>query len=381
MNGAMRRIIGIQEFTLPKAPCSRWHGFTWYPCEQCLVKETFHDGQPHSDVFLSPLVGRKDRDLTFMKVWSQLVTGPQVPLGIDGKPMRLAVMESVLELTDTPELKAMPLGDRLDVIARALFYTREKEYLSKHRFEHVRIFIVDRTGTETFVLRAAAGSRQPSELGMPVNLREVDGDKLNHAEDQMKKTGTGCCFGDTGGLFDPVQPSEARVPFIYWPIIAEGTTVAIMEVGGCLINNDIVETIRPYATEVLHAIEDDRSRTPASQPFAEAGRSVGEVDLALQSMPRSAEGQLKEIVRRACQLTDSHQYVIRHRQGDNAELLKLGIPDFCAYEDVAAVSNPLSYVESWSCRTILAGTETIANIAKQQDLISAFRAKLGQGAQ
>lgn len=375
MNDAMRRITGFAGSGLPKGPCAQWHGFTCYPCDNCLVKKSFQDGKPHSDVFLSPLVYRQDRKLSFLRVWSQLITNPADEHSRNKQLSPLAVMESVLDLTGSVELKAMSLQERLGHIAKAIGSIREREYSQNLYFEYARIYVVDRGGPEKFVLKALGGTRQLGRIDLPTNLRGVDGQRLAQAEGHMKATGYGYWFEHVDG-FDPVNSGVARIPFIYWPIIQGDLTLAVMEIGGRAITVNTAEVLRPYAKEVLLALEDDYNRDTVSIATADAIRTVDEIDLALQTQPRSAEDQLKEIVRRACDLTGSHQYVVRYREGDSARLLRLSIPGLRTYEDVARSSYPLTVAESWSCRTIVAGTETVANMAEQHDTITRFRDKL-----
>jgi nitrogen-specific signal transduction histidine kinase/DNA-binding NarL/FixJ family response regulator len=378
-NEAFRRIIGFAGPGLPQAPCSRYHGYTVFPCDRCLVDKSFQSNAQCSGISLVPLINRVDGKLFFLKVWTQLVTAPTSIANHSNGSVPLAVMESIIDLTGTAELKAIPLDERLCMIERSIWSIRERNYSHKRLFEYVRIYVVNRTGTEAFILKAAASNDFPSQIGNQIGLRKSDGTRLATAEGHMQSSGYGYWFENVDG-FDPVIPGNPRIPFIYWPILQDGVTIAVIEVGGHLIRQNTAEILVSYAEEVMRAIMDDCTRTPTASANADAAKSVCEVDQVLQTRPRSAEEQLMEIVSSACKLTDSHQYVFRYRDGDNATLLRLGVPGYCEYENHALPSYPLSRIESWTCRTIMAGTETLINTAEHQNSIMTFREKLGEQA-
>ena len=54
MNEAMRRIMGMEGSVLPKAPCAKRHGYSCFPCDDCLVEKSFKDNKPHTGVLLAP---------------------------------------------------------------------------------------------------------------------------------------------------------------------------------------------------------------------------------------------------------------------------------------------------------------------------------------
>ena len=314
----------------------------------------------------------------FLKIWAQLLPDPPSD---DTKetPKPLAVMESVLDMTGTPELKAMPLDQRLGIIANALMSIRKEAYSSHHLFEFIRIYTADESGSGLFVLKAADGNRQPGHLGQSVNLRSVDSARLAEAEEYMRQTGSGYWFEYVTG-FDPAMPETLGFHSSIGRSFETVQPLPSSRADGHLLKQ--AAELRPYAAEVLKAIEDNRHSNPVSSANAEATEIVREIDLLFQTETLSAEDQLKEIIRRGCEWTGSHQYILRYRdEEDNASLLRLGVPGLCSYEDCASAGYyPISKAESWSCRTILAGTETLANMAQQRDVIEAFRDKLDERA-
>ena len=377
MNERMREIIGLFGPDLPKEPCSHWHGYTYSPCFGCLVQESLYDGTSHERIFLSPLPSRDKARVFFLRVWAQPVTNEtgEIATAPDGGP--LAVMESVQDLTDSPELKAMRLSERLQIIARAPLGITARDYTVAQLFLYCRVYLVDHSGgDEKLVLKAAAGRWVPPALDIVVNVRGLDPANLAKAEKNAKETGYGYGFKEPRG-HDLVLPGQDRIPYIYCPVIENNRTVALIEVGCPDIQPKTAALLRPYAREVLRAIQDDRAKLPEAVVLAAA--QVSDVEQSLQTKT-SPEEQLRTIVSRTCDLTDSSQYIMRYVDGANAKLIRLRIPSLCAYESVAADEYPLSYKESWSCRAISAKAETLVDTVSKGQVIDEYRMKLSEGA-
>ncbi len=375
MNERMREIIGLIGPDLPKKPCSHWHDYPYCPCPGCLVNLSLTHGISHEKIFLRPLPFRDKERVFFLKVWAQPVTNAagEIVKTPDGRP--LAVMESVQDLTDSLELKAIPLSKRLQIIAEATLGITLEKYTEAHLFQYCRVYQRDpSTSNETFILKAAAGIRVPPKLDITVNIHAFDPLNLLEAEINARETGYGYSFIKPTG-YDLVLPGLDRLPYIYIPIIENNRTIALLEVGCDKIKLDTAALLKPYAHEVLRATQDDRARIPEHIVLASAQVSKIEQSLQTQTTP---ESQLQIIVKQVCELTDSQQYVIRYVDGSNAKLIRLKIPNLCAYENVVNNEYQLSYEQSWSCRTITARAETLVDIVVNENIIKTFREKLSE---
>lgn len=365
MNDAMRRITGLGGQDLPRKPCSMWHGYRFLPCRGCLVQETFQGCEFHYGVFLSPLVFRDREKLFYMNVWTQPILDQKgnILLGTDGRP--LAVMESVQELTGTAQLRQMSLDERLEVIANALCERPvEGTYLGETYFQTVEIYIREANGE--FVLKAAVGFDPSLKLGVPGDV--YAGGYLQVAEEHMRRSGYGFFFPKVGVM--------ERV--VYWPVLEGDRTIAILRVGCCAnYGEDSVPYIKSYADEVRNAISDaqDTSWNVSAQIESE----IAEIDLRLQTVA-SPEEALQTLVSWACKLTGSYLPVLRYREGDNAVLLRLGLKEYGEYERVVEPSYPLSYMGSWSSRTIVSGQEYVVNMTSNREEIEARRRQLPEEA-
>lgn len=370
LNEAMRRITGAIGPDLPKSPCVYWHGYKHYPCQGCQVIKTLKDGESHVAFLLSPFVSRDNDRVFFLKVWTQPVTDQKgnIVNADDGKP--LAVMKSVQELTNSPELKAMQLSERLQIIADAILGIEKQPFSENKRFQYSRIYVVNGGGEkEDFVLTAAEGDQNPDLLHKPIELRKFDGENLKTAEDNMKNTGCGYGFSVPLG-FDPVLPAKQRTPYIYFPIIENNKTVALIEVGCNHIEEKTDALLKPYAREVRRAIQDDQAKIP--EYIVIAAKDIAEIERKLQ-IKTSPEDQLRTIAKSICEKTNSHQYIIRYVEGDVAKLVRLKVSELCEYENVARPRTPLSHMQSWSCRTISARAENLADIIHDRKVIEEFR--------
>jgi signal transduction histidine kinase len=387
INEAMRRIIGYRDTGLPKAPCASWHGYRCYPCPGCIVKKSFDDSNAREQIFLSPLKDRTDREIIFLKVWTQPVVSQEGKLFIDSDGKPLVVMESVYELTNTEELRSMPLNDRISLIASSLKvrFIEQKNCVRPY-FDFVRIYILEQqAGNGHFILKASEGDPKSPNLDIPVDLYGVDGEHLRIAEDHMRKEGYGYWFPASDSP-DPIQPFIFRQPFIYWPLIENQKTIAVIEAGGLDTLSRFAEIIKPYAVEMLSALEDDRKRSPKHAVVAEASKKIVEISNKLQTTVRPtnselAKEQLKVIIENVCQATDSHLYVLRYKDENDIRLLPLRIVNYSDYEKLAQPDYPTTYSESWSCLTINAGVETLANTAENSDIIMKYRENLTAQAQ
>ncbi|MFA5191246.1 MAG: ATP-binding protein [Verrucomicrobiia bacterium] len=365
MNDAMRRITGLTTPGLPQSPCSNWHGIKFWPCLTCLVHASFKSGQPDERLFLSLLPFREKDKLFYLRVWAQPITDNQgkVVIAADGRP--LAVMESVQDLTDSAQLSAMPLDRRLDLIAGALRdRPSDNSYIPKRLFERVRIMFRD-GATDNFIVMAASGygSPQASESRL-IPPR----DYLQDAEDNMRRTKYGYFFPLSRDR--SLQPGAPSDNFIYWPIVEGDRTIALIEVSGSDCNSDIVGVIRPYAREVLNALED--SRKAGERLVAEVESEVGKIDLDLQKVGTPFNA-LKFLVRKGVHLTGSCSGHIRYVEGDNAVLLKLDDAQPESYEAAAPESYSLKHIASWSVRTILSAQEHIQNTEEHSKEIYSVR--------
>lgn len=380
MSERMREIVGLPGPTLPREPCSHWHGYTHCPCVGCLVKKSLVTGESQDGkIFLSPLPFRDKDRVFFLKVWAQPVkneTGIIVESSKpDGGP--LAVMESVQDLTDSPELKAMPLSERLRIIAQAPLGITTGKYTVAPIFHYCRVYQLDLSAADgAFVLKAAAGTPAPPSLGVPVNIRSRDRVNLEKAEQNTRETGYGYGFTEPTG-HDLTLPGINRSPYIYCPVIENNTTVALIEVGCANNQTETASLLKPYAREVLHAILDNRARLP--EHVLLISKQVSEVEQSLQTKT-SPEEQLMTIIKEACELTNSHQYVLRYVDGASAKIVRLKIPEFCAYENVATDEYSRSYKESWSCRAIDAKAELLVDIVHNETIINKNREALREDA-
>ena len=219
----------------------------------------------------------------------------------DGKP--LAVMESVQELTDSAQLRAMPANERLGLVASALHnYCLQDSYLRKRLFHQVRIMVRD--ASDTFILRATEGFSLQQHIG---DSLYISPQHLTCAEDNVKCSGYGYFFpADTAGVY-----RSAGIPntgFIYWPILEAGRTVALIEASGKGCSEDTVAAIRPYAQEVLNALYD--SRTEVAMAKSRVETSTAKLDIELQNVS-SPYDCLRLLVHRGCELTGSSAGHIR----------------------------------------------------------------------
>jgi nitrogen-specific signal transduction histidine kinase/ActR/RegA family two-component response regulator len=382
MNDTMRTIVGIKGAELPKEPCAHWHGFARLPCPGCLVQDSLNDCMKHESIFLSPLVNRRDGELFYLKVWTQPVVAADGRLVTDSDGRPLAVMESVYELTNSAELKTMTLSDRLHKIAQSLLdRTYGDPYDDTRCFQYVRIFIVTHEGgAEQFILATSVGTPRATQLDIPIDLKTSDHERLNKAVEHMRTSGRGYWFEHPAG-YDPVVPGEARQPFLYWPILENQKIIALVETGGKHAKRESSELVRLYAREILSAIEDNRRRDPNYSIMATVSSQIAETAHTLQTMYRPSRRELTQeqlcvIVRDACRLTDSQQYILRCREGVNARLLRLEIREYCEYERVAQPFIALSNTQSWDSRTISASVETIVDAENNGDIIRRFRTGL-----
>ena len=377
MNERMREIIGLVGPDLPKKPCLHWHDYIYCPCPGYLVNKSMNDGESYEKIFLSPLPFRDKDRVFFLKVWAQPVRNEvgDIVKTPDGRP--LAVMESVRDLTDSPELKAMPLSKRLQIIAEALLGINTEKYTKTQLFNYCRVYQCDpNTTTMTFILKAAAGIRVPPKLDITVDIRAIDQKNLLKAEANARETGHGYGFIKPTG-YDLVLPGLNRVPYIYFPVIENNRMIALLEVGCDNIKQDTAALLKPYVNEVLRAIQDDRAKFP--DDIVSASAQVSGVEQLLQTHT-SPESQLRIIVKQVCELTDSQQYVMRYVDGSNAKLIRLKIPNLCAYENVVSDEYSLPYKESWSCRAITARAETLVDVVSNRKIIETFREKLNKEA-
>jgi signal transduction histidine kinase/CheY-like chemotaxis protein len=362
VNDAMRRITGLLSQELPREACSAWHGYRFWPCPGCLVRRTFDSCESQERVFLSPLIYRDEEKLYFMNVWTQPIRDRKGDIlrGADGKP--LAVMESVQALTDTEQLRKMPLVERLNVIAGAL---RDRpvdgSYLGEPYFEKVEIYLREEPGQD-FILKAASGFTPPLSLGGPTDL--YAGGYLTIAEEHMRKSGC--------GYFFPRDGLTERV--VYWPILEDDRLIAVLKTsGGDYCNVDSIPFVKPYAEEVRIAIRDAQSRRgTGGEIAAEIESEIVRIDLRLQ-MVTSPEEALKALVSSACELTGSHMAVLRYREEDDAVLLPLRLEKFDAYERITVPRHPLSQTGSLSSKVIISGQEVIIDAISISEDIKRFR--------
>jgi len=351
ISDTMRGITGMTGGDLPRRPCSIWHDYQFAPCLGCLVHRTFTGEGPLHHRFLSPLPLRDKRKLFYMDVWTQPIrdASRQILRAPAGQP--LAVMESVQDLTGTEQLRQMPRDDRLRLVASAL---RDCPVRGRHHdprcFNRIRLYLWDSAG-RSFVLKAAEGFDISPSLDVPVHL-DASG-PLAAAEHHMREKDYGYWFS-ADKRSDPFAPGEH---FIYWPVIDDGRTVAVLEAIGGQCREDTVPLLRPYAEEVRATLRDSRSETGA--PAAAVEAAMAQVDLKLQVVSSTVEA-LQLLVEECCQLTASTMPVLRYLDGNDAVLLVLGPSE---YELVAEPRYPLSHVASWSVRTIVSGQEQAANVA------------------
>jgi len=381
MNEPLRRMIGLRGTDLPPGPCVSCHGFTYYPCDGCLVQCTLADGKVHDAIFLSPLVFRDKDRVFFLKVWAQPVIDQSGAVILaadedaDGTRHPLAIIESIQDLTDSPELKAMALSRRLKLIARGISRIAREEYSAVKQFDYVRVYVVEGAGngpSEKFVLSATAGVHSPPLTDDPIELRTLDRENLLAAEKRARTQGSGCAFPVPTG-YDPALPHRQRTPYIYFPVVESSQTIALIEAGCAHPDERAAARLKPYAREVQRAIRDNVAAVPEHTVVAAQRVAAIEQELQIKTSP---EDQLRTIIKRGCEFTDSHQYVMRYVEGNAAKLVRLKIPRLCGYENLAAPEYELSYDKSWSCRTITARAETLLDIVNDRAAIRDFRTYL-----
>jgi nitrogen-specific signal transduction histidine kinase len=267
----------------------------------------------------------------------------------------------------TEQLRQMPRDEKLRIIAGAL---RDCPFRGRHHdprcFDRVRLYLWDNV-SQSFVLKAAEGFELQPPLDAPVHLPP---ELLPQAEKNMRESGFGFFFRADQGS----DPLSARAPFIYWPIIEDGRTVAVLEAIGGRCSKDTVPRLKPYAEEVRTAVRDARSEPGAPGAVVEA--AIAEVDQRLQTVSSTVEA-LQLLVNECCRLTGSTLPVLRYRDvtENDAVLLVLGPSK---YELVAAPRYPLSHVASWSVRTIVSGQEQVAKISENGREIAESRKHLSE---
>jgi nitrogen-specific signal transduction histidine kinase/CheY-like chemotaxis protein len=374
LNGAMRCILRMPEKVLPREPCSAWHHYRFAPCPGCLVCHTFGEGSDGDKYFLLPLPDREKGRLFYLHIWTQPIrdANGKLLLAADGHP--LAVMESVQDLTDSAQLLEMPFEDRLQLIAEALHWCPEAgRYTPVYGFAKTRVYLRDRENADNFVLKAAAGFDLVKLGAITINSITPAStfDHLPDAEANVRASGYGYCVVGGHGR-DPLLPDAPPQSFIYWPIIEDGRTVALLEASGPGCSPKTVELLRPYAEELRAALQ--AAVYAGFAVAAEAEQLLADVDLKLQTAASVLEG-LRVLVRECSRLTNSHIAFLRYRDQEDAVLVRL---DLSEYERVAEPREPLSQLTSFSARTIISGLEHIASMSDQADVIQRGREHLSE---
>jgi signal transduction histidine kinase len=276
-------------------------------------------------------------------------------------------MESVQDLTDSAHWRQMPLNEKLDCVAKALYELPDpRKYLPTRCFDHVRIFVYD-SGTRQFALNCAAGFSSHPVIGAPVDLSGSQ--RLKRAEDHMRNEQYGYYFPEDFPADVLSQPGKSE-RVIYWPIIADRVTIALLEAVGNQCDIDSVDLLRPYAKKIVEILENQQEDAPDT-PTSEAADALAKIDLRLQTetdpSPRKA---LKLLVRECCTLTESVFPVLRYREQEDAVLVRLGLSQ---YDDHARFRFPLVEMTSWSARTILSGQMQIADTRHNRDAVLEMR--------
>jgi signal transduction histidine kinase/CheY-like chemotaxis protein len=366
LNNRMRQIVGLKRDETPACPCSAWRGYCFSPCSSCLVTQTINDGLRHDGCFLYELPSRERDRLFYLHVWTQPICDDKGNILYASDKRPIAVMESIQDLTDSIQWKDMPLSEKMQIVAKAIHdCPMPGRSIEVRYFEKVRIFIQSIRNPSTFILQGAAGFQPGLQLNVPVDIYATPHMKI--AEINMQQSGFGYFFSEGGGS-DPFSSISNRIRFIYWPIIHDGRTMALIEVAGDKCNADAVSMLRPYAKEVSDAINMAKPSNRAIVKSQEA--KLAEVDLKLQNV-KSTIDALRLLVLECCKLTNSNNPIVRYREQDEAVLLDLGIP---AYEHASKHRHPLSNVESWSVRTIVSGQAHILNISEHSSEIMHSRA-------
>lgn len=102
--------------------CSCWHDRPWPPCRGCLVweglglsKSQWQKKRGRIDrIFYSPVYPNGKRNFKYLHVWAE----PVYAHGETGQP--IAVVESVVDLTDSPTVEQMSLQGNLDILLQAI---------------------------------------------------------------------------------------------------------------------------------------------------------------------------------------------------------------------------------------------------------------------
>jgi len=102
--------------------CAQFHNRDWPPCRGCLVQKglEFTRSQWEKEparldrIFYSPVFTGNQRVFKYMHVWAEPV------FARDGSEPAIAVVESVIDLTDSPTIQEMSLEENLDILIRAI---------------------------------------------------------------------------------------------------------------------------------------------------------------------------------------------------------------------------------------------------------------------
>jgi signal transduction histidine kinase/CheY-like chemotaxis protein len=102
--------------------CSCFHDRSWPPCRGCLVweglglsREQWEAWKGKIDrIFYSPVHPNAFRTFKYMHVWAEPV------YGFRQSEQPIAVVESVIDLTDSPTIEQMSLEENLDILLRAV---------------------------------------------------------------------------------------------------------------------------------------------------------------------------------------------------------------------------------------------------------------------
>jgi len=364
MNDAMRRITGVNGAGLPRPRCSAWHDYQLCPCPGCLVTNTLRTGVSCDRIFLSPIKGRGE-GLFYLHVWAQAVKNDcgDIMLASNGKP--LAVMETVQDLTNTGQLQAMSLDDRLKIIAHALHERLRPGYARRQPFQRIVVYAVDpeQPASDRLQMRALGG--YDDEAIRRYHLAPFEPKQVKDFQtviENMQATGWGY-FSSDDSRVDPID-GRVLARCVYWPVLNGGRKlIAFVRASGADCEESDVSIVGAYARAVADAIE--QCRPPTGQLISlDAERLLARIDNKLQTIG-SPEAALRYLLTEGCNFTGSHLGHVRYRKENHAVLLRLSPHTHDAYERVAILRWPLDHLASWSARTILSGIEQHRNDLSQ----------------
>jgi PAS domain S-box-containing protein len=342
---------------LPRETCTMaFRGYkTTRACRGCIAAQTLQDGKNHERIYLLPIKGYGGR-LKWIYTWTQPMPdeyGKPI-LSDDGKP--IAVLESARDLTDSVQLRTMPMEEWLSHIADALYET-------ENGFDRVRIYQAD-TKSETLNLVAHAG--YPKEV-KPAVIEISDFGHIKKSIQHFRRNAEGSFYNKIDN-WDPIFPEAKMKKLIHWPLMKGHRIMGLISVSdienGRPLTENGVDIIRNYAEEALKAFEQTEKNTRDLR----IEKKISNIDNIL-IQKRTLEDTLQTLIDEVYGLTESDNVHIRYRDENNARLLPIGKG---GYNEVAPLEIPLSRRMFPSVHAIIAGQEEIRRNTRRDPDVKKF---------